>query len=199
MPRKRETGFTLIEILIVISIVAILMSMVAGGVLLARKQATKTIAQNQIEQIGAALDRFNEDEGYFPGAEFKDPEDNAFPAVFEALMGEAKPKGKGGRSAPYLDKIKEDDIRVMDVDAPGGHRAANSDERWDPDVKKYIQDPFGQLIWYRLNKGRKRESWMHNPLKFDLWSTGPDKENQTLLGEEPEEGEEKKPDDIGNW
>ena len=192
-------GFTLVEILIVISIIAILMSMVVGALSIARSKANEASARTMVQNLSSALDKFYEDESYYPGSKV-DPDINAFPQLFEALLGERKSKGgKGGRSAPYLE-VKEDQIVVIEDDTnPDNivYRKASPDERWDPDVEKFIRGPFGDVIWYRVNKNRERENYMHRPRKFDLWDLGPDRKNHTIPGSEPE-GEEEN-DDIGNW
>ena len=105
-------------------------------------------------------------------------------------MGEPRESEKAGRSAPYLD-VKLKDVGVYDDDMED-YRTATEDERWDPEVEKYIFDPWGQPYWYRENKTKSRDWESKNRHKVDLWSTGLDKENQTLDGEENS-------DDIGNW
>ncbi|MBI4583643.1 MAG: prepilin-type N-terminal cleavage/methylation domain-containing protein [Planctomycetes bacterium] len=188
-------GFTLVEILIVISIIAILMTMIAGGVIYAKRRAEENTAQTQVNNFSAALDSFYSDEGYYPGSEVKDLEINALPRLFDALYSPPKSKGgKGGRSSPYVE-IKEKDILVKDPDmGEEAYRMATLEEINDPDVDKYVKDPWGMPLWYRENKSKKKEGTvhiMHRPNKADLWSTGRDKINQTLDGDNG--------DDIGNW
>lgn len=189
--QRREVGFTLIEILIVISIIAILASMTTGVVIMARQKANAAAVTSQVNDFAMALERFKSDEGYYPGKKYTDLEENAFPALFEALLGEPRSKGgKGGRSAPYLAKVSEDSIVVFDENEQM-LRVATTTERYDPEEQKFILDRWGQPFWFRECKSKKAEDWMHNRHSFDVWSVGQDKENQTLLGE--------KKDDIGNW
>jgi prepilin-type N-terminal cleavage/methylation domain-containing protein len=187
---KRLRGFTLIEILIVVSIIAVIASMILAGVSLARKQANIAIARSFISSLQGQLEAYYRDTGKYPGEEFKDGE-NAFPALFEALFGERPPKGKGGPSAPYM-KLKEDDVLVFDPDQgdEGTYRVAERDEIYDPNVKKFIRDPFGQPYVYHENASRPNKKYMHSR-KADIYSLGHDKIDQTLEGE--------KGDDIGSW
>ncbi len=191
----RRRGFTLVEILIVISIIAILMTMIAGGVIYAKRQAEKNTSQTVVNNLSAALDNFYSDEGYYPGSEVKDLEVNAFPRLFDALYSPPKAKGgKGGRSAPY-GEYKEKEILVKDPEmGEDEYRQATLEEINDPDVDKYYKDPWGRPLWYRENKSKAaKESTMHRPNKADIWSTGPDKKNDTL------DGKKGVVDDIGNW
>lgn len=192
--RPRVQGFTLIEILIVVSIIAILMSLIVAGIQVARKKASETIAQNFVNALAQGLDHFYQDEGHFPGAEYADDE-NALPALYEALLGEKKPKGKGGRSAPYVD-VKKENVRVFDQNQ-NEYRLPTFDEEGDPEVPKFITDPWGEPFWYRVNKGKERAEFRHNMHKTDIWSTGADRKNHNLP--DKPEGAEEKPDDLGNW
>jgi len=188
---RRQAGFTLVEILIVISIIAVLSGMVLVGVQHARAGANKAMAKTAISSMAAALDSFVQDEGEYPGMELDaDSERNDFPLLFTALFGTPRPKGGGGRNAPYS-TVPEDNIWVYD-DAIGDYRAAKRPERLDDDVEKFLMDPFGAPYVYRANKGKDLAEYdfMHNR-DFDLYSFGPDGLDQTQEGEDG--------DDFGNW
>jgi len=187
---KRSGGFTLIEVLIVVSILAILMSLIIVGVQKARVNALKSVAQSYVTNFTNALEQFREDEGYYPGSNIKDPEENGFPLLFEALMGDPKESEKAGRSAPYLE-VKLKDVAVYDEDTEE-YRPADDDERWDSSIEKVIVDPWGNPYWYRENKSKGRDWESKNRHKTDIWSVGPNRDNETLTDED-------ETDDIGNW
>ncbi|MFI5310244.1 MAG: type II secretion system major pseudopilin GspG [Gemmatimonadales bacterium] len=64
--RGRRLGFTLIEILVVIVVIAILATLVAPNVFQHVGAAKSATAKSQIEMLGAALDAYRLDNGAYP-------------------------------------------------------------------------------------------------------------------------------------
>jgi general secretion pathway protein G len=62
----RRSGFTLIEILVVIVVIAILATLVAPNVFQHVGTAKQATAKSQIEMLGAALDAYRLDNGAYP-------------------------------------------------------------------------------------------------------------------------------------
>ncbi len=62
----RRTGFTLIEILVVIVVIAVLATLVAPNVFRHVGTAKDATARTQIEMLGAALDAYRLDNGRYP-------------------------------------------------------------------------------------------------------------------------------------
>jgi len=65
-PRRRPAGFTLIEILVVIVVIAILATLVAPNIFQHVGAAKSATAKSQIEMLGAALDAYRLDNGSYP-------------------------------------------------------------------------------------------------------------------------------------
>jgi general secretion pathway protein G len=65
-PNGRRSGFTLIEILVVIVVIAILATLVAPNVFQHVGAAKSATAKSQIEMLGAALDAYRLDNGAYP-------------------------------------------------------------------------------------------------------------------------------------
>jgi general secretion pathway protein G len=67
--RSLRAGFTLIEILVVIVVIAILATLVAPNVFQHVGAAKSATAKSQIEMLGAALDAYRLDNGRYPTTE----------------------------------------------------------------------------------------------------------------------------------
>src|SRR5471032_2026980 len=67
--RGRRPGFTLIEILVVIVVIAILATLVAPNIFQHVGAAKSATAKSQIEMLGAALDAYRLDNGSYPTTE----------------------------------------------------------------------------------------------------------------------------------
>ena len=65
-PRPRRSGFTLIEMLVVIAIIAILLSILLPAVQAARESARQNQCRNNLKQFGIALHAFENGRRYFP-------------------------------------------------------------------------------------------------------------------------------------
>jgi len=65
-PGRNRAGFTLIEILVVIAVIAMLAALVAPNVFQHVGTAKDATARSQIELLGAALDAYRLDNGRYP-------------------------------------------------------------------------------------------------------------------------------------
>lgn len=63
----RKPAYTLLEVLVTISIIGVLIALVASGVQKARMMSSRMASQNNLKQIGLGLQQFHDMKGRFPG------------------------------------------------------------------------------------------------------------------------------------
>ena len=90
--RGRNSGFSLLEIMVVMSIIGLLMALVGPNLIRQRGHAEVQSAAIQINQLGTALDSFRLDCGRYPNTQ----------EGLSALRG--KPGGLDRWDGPYINK-----------------------------------------------------------------------------------------------
>src|SRR6476620_4562166 len=61
-----RTGFTLLELLVVVAIIAVLATLILGGLASARRRTQIAVARNNIAALKAALQMYETDTGKYP-------------------------------------------------------------------------------------------------------------------------------------
>ena len=92
----RGAGFTLIEVLVVIAVVAILAAITLGISSGARDKAAQDRARSELAVLGTALERYRAAYGAYP-----QDEQNAA-ALYQALSGTRTPTGAVDDRAPFI-------------------------------------------------------------------------------------------------
>jgi len=105
--RTRQRGFTLIEIMVVMAIIAMLAAMVGPRIMGSMSKAEVQAAAAQIERLGTALDTFRLDMGRYPSSQ----------EGLAALM--QPPSGASRWDGPYLNK----DVPLDPWDNPYQYRS----------------------------------------------------------------------------
>ncbi|MFH1421446.1 MAG: type II secretion system protein [Planctomycetota bacterium] len=168
----KNKGFTLVELLIVVAIIAVLASLVVVSIGLAGQRARVAQAKTQIKNLEIALSNYYNDVGYYP---FGDTEnDLGITNVVEALSGKPRSEGGGGGpNTPYWE-FKEKEL----------------------DANKALLDPWKKPWRYisATNESGVTKQGVHNEYSFDIYSCGPNG-----IDEAGENDRSSGKDDINNW
>lgn len=199
-----RNAFTLVELLVVISVLLILMGMIMGGVMVAKNNAIKVKATSQVQQVAAAIEQYRSLNATYPEL-LKVPGSPVPQAWTDALAAEASVTGNtklSGLSAG-------DDVYQKAF-------TSGAVEDWQPAINAALAYQLGSLASDVAKNGVFLDPWNKplryrpskyypfttsatplidsdkppNPDSFQLWSTGKDMVNQN-----GESGS----DDITNW
>ena len=156
--KHRPSGFTLVELLVVIGILAGLAAILIPVITAARSSAKLAACKHLLAQLESALDRYNEDFGcYVPD---------------EPVGSPAKPSGDTCPAACLYYYLATPDLtyRHPYIELQPGTQCRNSDSDPEDDI---IIDPWSQPLHYDSAVPEGSSIPQHNRYRFDLWSEGP--------------------------
>lgn len=165
-PTASRCGFTLIEMLVVITIIMIIAGLVVGSMGFVQDKQARETAKAQIALLSKAIEEYKMDMGVYPGTNPNTPADGLVSEeLYNALFHEGWNfvENNAGTAATakkiYLAQLdpRENKQGWVDKVAASATPAAN----------QKIRDPWGNEYRYR------RGSNAQNP-DFDLWSSGKD-------------------------
>ena len=167
-----KQGFTLLEVLVVIAIIAVLASITVGGIGFYKRKAAESKTEVFIASVSQALDEYKSDEGVYP-TDGADGSEGSSSVVYEALYGDADGDGE-------VDDDAEAYLATLNPNSTG------------PALNVQESDGSYVLMDGWKNELRYRSPGDQNP-DFDLWSAGADMETNLA-----NDGDDAK-DDIDNW
>lgn len=128
--QKTSRAFTLVEMLLVITIIGILAALVVPKMMGRSEQARQAAVRADLSSIKTALDAFEVDNGFYPKN------------LADLLQ---QPSDARGWHGPYLDKVPQDPWGNVYVYAcPGRHNASSYDlSSVGPDSKEGTDDDIG--------------------------------------------------------
>lgn len=217
LPRR---AFTLVELLVVISVIVVLMALVMGGVMAARNSATRTKAVSLINTVAAAVNTYRSLNGVYPekwaypvGASTeRTAVDAAMSTNGFALPGSlaegddvygrcfSTAYGTAGAAAKTASVVTPAEWAM--VNAVLARQLVSIDASLAVKGGGLILDPWGKPLRYRPSKWYPMTGAANSSPRVDaedapnldgvqLWSAGKDK----LDDANPGEGG----DDLGNW
>ena len=172
----RKKGFSLIELLVVISVIAILMGIILPSVGAYRKRAMKAKTRADINQLSMALEAYKNDYRRYPSITGSTDYYMALNTLlYKALTGDEN--GDGVRSGVENDKHSYLALNMVSIE-----------KNENGAVQPYLVDAYENRIGY----------WpyptYHNRTRFNLWSKGSD----GITGTGAKMGDDGI-DDINNW
>lgn len=187
-PRSRSRGFSLMELLVVITIIVILAALTMGGLsFIQRKQAAEK-AKAQIAMLASGLEEYKLDFGRYPVANDTGADgDQGSNVLFQALYWDSDNNGAGvGADANQR-------VYLAELDPASNKQGWSSNSM--ASAQNTIRDPWGQNYRYRsgVNGTGAVNTDCINP-DFDLWSFGPDASAGNSAGTD-----QKAQDNITNW
>ena len=173
-PARRASGFTMLELLVVVSVILVLMGLLVAvlpGIVRSFRAGEATA---RLALLDTAISRYYGDVGVYPLSASADPY-----SLYNSLMGAdgrgpmiKKQDGTDVRLAPYLPNLDPKEVReVKEGSVVKGH---------------LLLDPWGVPWHYQENASRfggkltqaeyeqKMSVGVHNPDSFDLFTSGAD-------------------------
>jgi len=162
----KPPAFTLVELLVVMTIVAILAGLVLSTAGYVQKKAARSRAEAEIKAMEAAMESYKADNGIYPTATATESLKATVPTpatyvsaskeLYKALSGDLD--GNGQKSSANTEKDVKQYMEFRKEMLSGSAGVANS---------YYVLDPFGYSYGFSSGTGA-----VYNTATFDLWSTG---------------------------
>jgi len=165
--RRHSAAFTLIELMAVITIIAILAGIVIGGMGYVHEKKRRSQAEVQINLLSRAIEEYKMDMGVYPGAGTNGPADgDVSDELYQALFKDGYDYTDS--ASPPDNWTKATKIYVPELDPRNSKLGwVTTTTRTTPQANLKITHPWGINYLYRTGSNAQ------NP-DFDLWSRGKD-------------------------
>ena len=169
---SRHQAFTLMELLIVMTIIATLVGITAAAATMMQKKARRLKADAQIQSITLGLEKYNQEYSEYPSvngnqkSEFNGLNYTVAGArmLYQALSGDGTNAIKGVSSRPSNGQLNESrDGEVFLSAADPANTASGMVGRIGETNNYFLQDPFEKPYQYKSKGDTAREADLHNP------------------------------------
>jgi len=184
--RRPVAGFTLIELMAVITIIVILAGLVVGGMGFVNERQAKEKAKVQLALLTAALEAYKLDFGTYPPTGDRPKGDTTSAILFKALYWDSDNDGS------VVGADEDQKIYLSQLDPTANKQGWTTGT---PGNNTKITDPWGNEYRYRtaVNSSGNPNTSTQNP-DFDLWSVGKDADTNPTTA-----SDKKNRDDIKNF
>lgn len=200
--RRNRAGFSLIELMAVITIIVILAGLVVGGMGFVSDRQAKEKARVQIALLSKAIEEYKLDMGAYPGTTSAQGGASATGSggdysqvLYTALFYEGYDYAKKGQPESWPNKATK--IYLPELD-PTSTKQGWVTTSTTPGANLKIVDPWAANYLYRvgtLSNGTPNPE-AQNP-DFDLWTKGKNGKTRAAKGDDPKHADNK--DDIRNF
>jgi general secretion pathway protein G len=192
--RKTHAGFTLIELMAVITIIIILAGLVVGGMGFVNERQAKEKAKVQMALLEKAIEEYKLDMGTYPGTgtnfggSATGSSGDFSQVLYTALFYDGYNHTKSAN--PPSNWSKATKIYLPELDPTSNKLGWTTGSGTTPSANLPITDPWGGKYRYRVGTNAQ------NP-DFDLWSMG--KDGKTRAGPNDPATHDENKDDIRNF
>ncbi|NRB28562.1 MAG: prepilin-type N-terminal cleavage/methylation domain-containing protein [Roseibacillus sp.] len=208
MRSDHQTGFTLVELLVVIAILGVLAGLGTQLIGYATKRSAIGIAEHEIQRLILGVASYQLDFGDYPPTSMEEEYDitgNGLDLGNESLVAHLASRARGRSYFEFSEEFLEnlDGDRLGNADLFEQMRSVFGDDQ----LREYL-DPWGVPYVYIHNRDyglefsvtqedgatkvtsgtSEKTATFHDPLRFQIWSAGPDGIHQNGSG-----------DDVSSW
>ncbi len=162
--KRRYAGFTLIELIVVMTVIIILTGLVLSTVGYVQKKAARARAETEIAAMAAACENYKADNGTYPRGSMTDALDAK--AAINMTSYQAASQYVYGQLAgdPDFDGVPNANYKSYMQFKPNMLGTDNTN-------KVYPRDPFGNSYGYSTIQAATGDTTKGDNPTFDLWST----------------------------